>query len=85
MYELQIDGRVYSCDPTDRARTPFTLVSAMRAAYGCGNAHVLRTDGAMVVRHAGRAFSDLTHEPSGTRVQRQSARVRRGAFTARTA
>lgn len=65
MYILRIDHRRYAFDPTDRTRTPFTLVSAMRAAYGCANAHVEREDGTLVVAHAGRAFSPLRHAPSG--------------------
>lgn len=72
MYILRIDGHPHTFDPGDRTRTPFTLVSAMRAAYGCGNAHVERADGTRVVTEAGRAFSDLTHAPSGRRFRRIS-------------
>lgn len=87
MYLLQIDHRVYAFDPTDPTRTPFTLVSAMRAAYGCANAHVMRDDADMtdVVRHAGRVYSDLEHTPTGTRVQRRAARMRRGGYAPRPA
>ncbi len=74
MYILRIDHNRYASDPTDRTRTPFTLVSAMRAAYGCGNAHIERADGTVVVAHAGRAFSDLTHAPTGRTLRRRARR-----------
>ncbi len=80
MYILRIDTTCYESDPNDRNGAPFTLVSAMRAAYGCGNAHVKRTDGTVVVAHAGRAFSDLVHAPTGRRFRNVSGhRGRLGA------
>lgn len=79
MYVLRIDFNRYLSDPTDRTRTPFTLVSAMRAAYGCANAHVERADGTVVVAHAGRACSPLTHAPTGRTVTRRPARHLRTA------
>jgi hypothetical protein len=69
MYILRIDHVRYA---GDESGTPFTLVSAMRAAYGCANAHVERPDGTTVVAHAGRAFSDLVHAPTGRRFRRIS-------------
>ncbi len=74
MYVLRIDYRRYLSDPTDRTRTPFTLITAVRAAYGCVNAHVERLDGTPVVLHAGRAFSPLTHAPTGRVLHRRSRR-----------
>ncbi len=74
MYVLRIDHVRYLCDPTDRTRTPFTLVTATRAAYGCGNAHVERGDGTPVVAHAGRAFTPVTHAPTGRVLQRRPRR-----------
>ena len=70
MYILRIDHVRYVSDPRDRSNTPFTLVTAMRAAYGCGNAHIERADGTLVVAHAGRAFSPLTHAPTGRPIRR---------------
>lgn len=81
MYVLRIDHLRYLSDPTDRTRTPFTLVSAMQAAYGCGNAHIERTDGTVVVAHAGRASSPLVHAPTGRKVTRRPARHLRQAGT----
>lgn len=81
MYILRIDGYPHTYEPGDRARTPFTLVAAMRAAYGCGNAHIERADGTRVVTDAGRAYSDLVHAPSGRRFRRISGH--RGTLGAR--
>lgn len=74
MYILRIDHRRYAFDPTDRTRTPFTLVTALRAAYGCGNAHIERADGTTVVAHAGRAYSDKVHAPTGRKLRRGDRR-----------
>jgi hypothetical protein len=74
VYLLRVDHIRYTFDPRDRTRTPFTLVTAMRAAYGCANAHVERVDGTPVVPHAGRAFSDLTHAPTGRQLRRRARR-----------
>lgn len=74
MYVLYVDGYPHRYDPRDRTRTPFTLVSAMRAAYGCAGVHVARADGTMVVRNAGRAFTDLTHAPTGRVLRRRLRR-----------
>ncbi len=63
MYILRIDHVRYASDPTDR--TPFTLVTALRTAYGCGNAHIERADGTTVVADAGRAFTPRVHAPTG--------------------
>ncbi len=71
MYVLRIDCYRYLSDPADRTRTPFTLVSAMRTAYGCANAHVERLDGTVVVAHAGRAYTPITHAPTGRRLNRR--------------
>lgn len=75
MYLIQIDHVVYTlregktrpawADEEGR----FTLAGALREVYGCANAYILREapGGKLVVvaKHAGRAYSDLTHEPSG--------------------
>lgn len=74
MYILRIDHVRYTYDPTDRTKTPFTLVTAMRAAYGCGNAHIERADGTTVVAHAGRAYTDHTYGPTGRRLRRGARR-----------
>lgn len=74
MYFVQVDGYIYA--------QPRTLVSAMRDVYGCGNAHILRarrnadgeTEYVKVVEHAGRAFTDLVHAPSGQKVYRNRSR-----------
>lgn len=79
MYFLLIGPYRYLSDPTKNVRTPYTLVSAMRDAYGCADAHVYRADGTLVVAHAGRASSPLTHAPTGRKITRRTARHLRTA------
>lgn len=65
VYTLRIDHRRYTSDPTDPTRTPFTLAAARAAALGCGNAHIERPDGSVVVADAGRAYTPRVHAPTG--------------------
>lgn len=71
MYLLILDGRAYPHDPRDRTRTPFTLVSALDAARGCGGATVARADGTPVVTGAGSDAGPLTYAPTGRKVYRR--------------
>ncbi|OLT09688.1 hypothetical protein BJF78_30145 [Pseudonocardia sp. CNS-139] len=59
----------------------FTLVEALRAVYGVGDASIIREDGTPVVLRAGNA-SAITYGPTGRTIRRRT--VQRGTVLRRT-
>ena len=70
MYLIQIDHIVYG----QRDGSAFTLPEAMRAVYGCGNARVIRENGAVVVNRAGSSYA-VEYAPTGRTIVRRTARI----------
>lgn len=74
IYGLAIDGFVRTVDPD--TRKPFTLVTAMQAATGCGNAAVVKAVNGggwkTVVERAG-TMHDARHVATGLTLLRRRA------------
>lgn len=69
-YLIAVDHVVYS----RRNGDPFTLVEAVAEVRGTGNARILRTDGTVVLRHAGSTAADWLHAPTGTVLRHRRTR-----------
>lgn len=65
MYEFEFGPIRYNCHKDGR---PITLVDAIRAVYGVGQARILRSDGTVIVNNAGSSVQ-VTHLPSGRMVR----------------